>query len=69
MENMETKCNEARREMRRRLLALNDPELLSLYYRAVTLSEHEAARRMRSEMIDEGSYADLRASGGIVDAP
>lgn len=35
---------EARREMRKRLLAMGDDELKKLYYRAITLSEHEAAR-------------------------
>lgn len=60
---------EARRAMRRKLLQIGDQELTDLYYRAVTLSEHEAARRKRSEMIDEASYADLRASGGIAGAP
>lgn len=35
---------EARREMRKRLLALGDAELKDLYYRTIALSEHEAAR-------------------------
>lgn len=67
--DMSRECDEARRAMRRKLLQVADVELLDLYYRALTLSEHEAARRKRSEMIDEGSYADLVASGGIAGAP
>lgn len=67
--DMSAQLAEARRAMRRKVLSINDKELTDLYYRAVTLSEHEAARRKRSEMVDEASYADLAASGGIVGAP
>lgn len=38
-------CDQVRREMRALILERDDPKLSSLYYRSVTLSEHEAARR------------------------
>lgn len=38
-------CRDVRRELRAKILAIGDQELHRLYYRAITLSEHEAARR------------------------
>lgn len=42
----------ARREVRRRLLKIDDQELSDLYYKAITLSEHEAARRARNVALE-----------------
>jgi hypothetical protein len=39
-----TELTEARRELRRKLLALGDDELRSIVCRTLTLSEHEAGR-------------------------
>jgi hypothetical protein len=43
--DLSAELEEARREMRKRILQMDDPEFARLYYRAITLSEHEAARR------------------------
>lgn len=49
---------EARREMRRRLLSLKDEQLKCLYYRAITLSEHEAARLAVDEVLARSSRSN-----------
>lgn len=41
----------ARRELRQRLLQIDDKELSDLYYRVITLSEHEAARRAADKVL------------------
>lgn len=45
MENLDKEHKEARREMRRMLLSLDDEELTKQYYKTITLAEHEAVRR------------------------
>lgn len=63
-EDMSNEMLAARREMRRTLLRLDIPanqktDLLDKYYRALTLSEHEAAR------ISISGYAELAEAIGI----
>jgi small-conductance mechanosensitive channel len=53
--------DQARREMRRAILAKENGELHSLYYRAITLSEHEAFRRalpIIDQLVDALKTAD-----------
>ena len=56
-----SQCDEVRLKMRQKILASDDAELRSLYYRSITLSEHEAGRRMllrQDAMIDALKHAD-----------
>lgn len=45
LQSRENEMNEARRDIRQRLLGTGNIPLLDAYYKALTLSEHEAYRR------------------------
>lgn len=49
---------EARRNMRAKLLSLDDVGLKDLYYRALMLSEHEAARRAVDKVLTRSSLSN-----------
>ncbi len=50
--------DQVRRETRKRLVALGDIKLKELYYRAITLSEHEAARLAVDEILTRSSLSN-----------
>ena len=58
--DLSKECAKARRELRRRLLQINDKALTDLYYKTIVLSEHEAARLARNEIL-ERSHLSNRA--------
>lgn len=57
-DDLSKELEEARREMRRRLLSLGDDELKNLYYRAIVLSEHEACRRAVDAVLERSSRSN-----------
>ena len=56
--DLSSELTEASREMRRRLLQMDDKELSDLYYKALTFTAHEAARRARAEVLNRSNLSN-----------